>query len=333
MIHLEPRKHTSAWTSLRSILLALIITALFSIIVLFIMSDKPAEAIWQMMTFPWQGRRMEVQWGLVLQQASIGAYAAYLFLGSPDTGWVLPVLILAGTIAGCLWGLIPAFLRVTSNTSELLTSLMLVYVASHFLTYLCIGPLKGDPQAGQAETYPLPDSVLASKLIDGTAMHTGLVIMFVAFVALAAVLLFTVLGYRLKVAQHTPRAERFAGFSPNNTVWLSFAISGAMAGLAGAVYLTSETGKLIQAENYLENFGFAAIVIAFLGRLHPMGILLAALLISYVNVGASYIQASLRVDDSVADLIEVVALFAFLGCAVLDNYKVKFKRSPKIVTT
>jgi len=346
MIHLEPRKHTSAWTSLRSILLALIITALFSIIVLFIMSDKPAEAIWQMMTFPWQGRRMEVQWGLVLQQAaylaciaiglsvgyraniwnigaegqfafgSIGAYAAYLFLGSPDTGWVLPVLILAGTIAGCLWGLIPAFLRVTSNTSELLTSLMLVYVASHFLTYLCIGPLKGDPQAGQAETYPLPDSVLASKLIDGTAMHTGLVIMFVAFVALAAVLLFTVLGYRLKVAQHTPRAERFAGFSPNNTVWLSFAISGAMAGLAGAVYLTSETGKLIQAENYLENFGFAAIVIAFLGRLHPMGILLAALLISYVNVGASYIQASLRVDDSVADLIEVVALFAFLGCAV-----------------
>lgn len=361
MIHLEPRKHITVWTSLRSILLALFITALFSVAVLFIMSDKPVDAIWQMMTFPWQGRRMEVQWGLVLQQAaylaciaiglsvgyraniwnigaegqfafgSIGAYAVYILLGSPDSAWVFPLLILAGVIAGCLWAMIPAFLRVTCNTNELLTSLMLVYVAAYFLTYLCIGPFKGDPKAGQAETYPLADSVRATTLIDGTELHTGLVILLIAFIALAAVLLFTLLGYRLKVAQHTPRAERFAGFSPNNTVWLSFAISGSMAGLAGAVYLTAETGKLIQAENYLENFGFAAIVIAFLGRLHPLGILLAALLISYVDVGASFIQASLRVDDSVADLIEVVALFAFLGCAVLDNYKIKFKRASKAV--
>ena len=359
MIYLEPRKHTTLWTNLRSILLALFITALFSVAVLFIMSDKPLDAIWQMMTFPWQGRRMEVQWGLVLQQAaylaciaiglsvgyraniwnigaegqfafgSIGAYAAYLLLGSPDSAWVFPILILAGVIAGCLWAMIPALLRVTCNTNELLTSLMLVYVAAHFLTYLCIGPLKGDPKAGQAETYPIADSVRASTLIDGTELHTGLIILLVAFIALAAVLMFTLLGFRLKVAQFTPRAERFAGFSPKNTVWLSFALSGAMAGLAGAVYLTAETGKLIQAENYLENFGFAAIVIAFLSRLQPLGILLAALLISYVNVGASYIQASLRVDDSVADLIEVVALFAFLGCTVLDNYKIKFKRATK----
>ncbi len=363
MIHLEPRKHTSAWTNLRAIMLALLITALLSVLVLFVMSDRPTDAIWQMMTFPWQGRRMEVQWGLVLQQTaylaciaiglsvgyraniwnigaegqfafgSIGAYAAYLILGSPDSAYVFPVLILAGILAGCFWAMIPAFLRVTCNTNELLTSLMLVYVASHFLTYLCIGPLKGDPKAGQAETYPLAESVRATKLISGTELHTGLLILMAAFFLLAAILLFTLLGYRLKVAQHTPRAERFAGFSPKNTVWLSFALSGAMAGLAGAVYLTAETGKLIQAENYLENFGFAAIVIAFLGRLHPLGILLAALLISYVNVGASYIQASLRVDDSVADLIEVVALFAFLGCAVLDNYQVRFTSSRKAVTT
>ncbi len=357
MIQLELRQNTNWWTSLRSILLALLITAAFSVAVLFVMSDRPADAIWQMLSFPWQGRRMEVQFGLVLQQSaylavialglsvgyraniwnigaegqfafgSIGAYAAYLLMGSPDSGWAFPALLLAGIIGGCLWAMIPAFLRVTCNTNELLTSLMLVYVASHLLTYLCIGPLKGDPKAGQAETYPIAESVQASKLISGTELHTGLLVLFVAFIILAAILLFTLLGYRLKVAQHTPRAERFAGFSPNNTVWLSFAISGAMAGLAGAVYLTAETGKLIQAENYLENFGFAAIIIAFLGRLHPVGILLAALMISYVNVGASYIQASLQVDDSVAELIEVVALFAFLGCAVLDQYTVKFKRT------
>ncbi len=364
MIRLEPRADTTFWTTLRSIAIALLITALVSVIVLMLMSDEPASAIWQMLTFPWQGRRMEVQLGLVMQQTaylatiaiglsvgfranvwnigaegqfalgSIGAYAGYLLLGSPESMWALPLVLLAGIIAGCLWALVPAALRVTCNTNELLTSLMMVYIGGHLLTYLCIGPWKGDPKAGQAETYPIATAIRPQTLVSGTELHSGLIILASAVVILGAVILFTLLGYRLRVAQHTPRAERFAGFSPDNTVWLSFAISGAMAGLAGAVYLTAETGKLIQAENYLENFGFAAIIIAFLGRLHPGGILLAAFMISYVNVGASYIQAALRVDDSVADLIEVTALFAFLGTAMLDQYRIRFSRpSAAKVTT
>lgn len=355
---LEAREHTSAWTALRSIGLAMLITLAVALLVLYAMSDQPAEAIWQMATFPWQGRRIEVQFGLVLQQTaylaiialglsvgyranvwnigaegqfamgSIAAYLGYLLLGSPQTLWLLPLVLLAGMLGGCLWALIPAALRIRCNTNELLTSLMLVYIASHLLTYLCIGPLKGDPKAGQAETYPIAAQIRPPTLIAGTELHAGLLIMAAAFIVLAMVLLFTLLGYRLRVAQFTPRAEAFAGFSPNTTVWLSFAISGALAGLAGAVYLSAETGKLIQAENYLENFGFAAIVIAFLGRLHPLGILLAAALISYVNVGASYIQASLGVDDSIASLIEVTALFAFLGTAVLDRYRLRRTRRP-----
>lgn len=357
MFILEPRTDSTLWTSLRSVVIALAFTAVVSVLVMVAMSDQPGKALWQLLSFPWQGRRIEVQFGLVLQQTaylatiaiglsvgfranvwnigaegqfamgSVGAYLGYLLMGSPESAWALPIILTAGVIGGCLWALIPAALRVTSNTNELLTSLMLVYVASHLLTYLCIGPWKGDPKAGQAETYPMPDSVRPATFVSGTELHTGLIILLVAFAILAAVLLFTLLGYRLRVAQHTPRAERFAGFSPKNTVWLSFLISGSMAGLAGAVYLTAETGKLIQAENYLENFGFAAIVIAFLGRLHPVGILLAAFLISYVNVGASYVQASVGVDDSVAELIEVTALFSFLSTAMLDQYRVRWKRS------
>lgn len=357
MLTLEARTDASIWTSLRSICIALLFIAVIAVMVLMALSDEPGEAALQLLTFPWLGRRIEVQFGLILQQTtylavialglsvgfkanvwnigaegqfamgSVGAYFAYIMMGSPASAWALPVILMAGITAGCLWALIPAALRVTSNTNELLTSLMLVYVASHFLTYLCIGPWKGDPKAGQAETFPIPDSVRPETLISGTELHTGLIILFVAFITLAAILMFTLLGYRLRVAQHTPRAERFAGFSPKTTIWLSFLISGAMAGLAGAVYLTAETGKLIQAENYLENYGFAAIVIAFLGRLHPVGILLAAFLISYVNVGASYVQASMGVDDSVADLIEVTALFAFLSTAMLDQYRVRWQRS------
>lgn len=355
MFTLEPRANATLWTSLSSIAIALLITTCVSILVLIAMSDQPGDAIWQMLTFPWQGRRMEVQIGLVLQQTaylaviaiglsvgfranvwnigaegqfalgSIGAYLTWLVLGRPEASWALPIILIAGATAGCLWALIPAALRIFCNTNELLTSLMMVYIGSHILTYLCLGPWKGDPKAGQAETHPLSDELRLETLVSGTELHTGLILLLAAFAILALVLMGTLLGYRLRIAQHTPRAERFAGFSTNNTIWLSFMLSGLMAGLAGAVYLSAETGKLIQADNYLEYFGFAAIVIAFLGRLHPVGILLAAFLISYVNVGASYIQASLGVDDSVADLIEVTALFAFLGTTMLDQYRIRFK--------
>ena len=151
-LYLEPRRDTTVWTSVRSILLALIITAIVSVLVMLTMSDQPAEAIWQLLTFPWQGRRMEVQLGLVAQQAaylatiaiglsvgfranvwnigaegqfalgSIGAYCGYLLLGSPQSLLALPLILLAGMIGGCLWAIIPAVLRVKYNTCLLYTS-------------------------------------------------------------------------------------------------------------------------------------------------------------------------------------------------------------------
>ena len=223
MFTLEPRPNITFWTSLRSIAIALLITACISVLVLLVMSDKPADALWQMLTFPWQGRRMEVQIGLVLQQTaylaiiaiglsvgfranvwnigaegqfalgSIGAYFTYLILGTPEGVWAMPLILIGGAIAGCLWALIPAALRVTCNTNELLTSLMMVYIGSHILTYLCIGPWKGNTKAGQAETYPMPNGVRPDTLVSGTELHTGLIVLFVAFLILAAILLLSLI--------------------------------------------------------------------------------------------------------------------------------------------
>ena len=188
MFHLEPRRDNSAWTSVRSVLIALLITTLTSVLVMLMMSDRPAEAIWQLLTFPWQGRRMEVQLGLVAQQAaylatiaiglsvgfranvwnigaegqfavgSIGAYTGYLLLGSPESIWALPLILIAGALGGCLWAMIPAVLRIKFNTNELLTSLMLVYVASHILTYLCICLLYTSPSPRDATLSRMPSS-------------------------------------------------------------------------------------------------------------------------------------------------------------------------------
>jgi len=354
MIRLVPRTQFGFWPTVFPLLIALALTIVVGFLVMLAMSEKPLSDIWTLLTFPWQARTASVQWGFVLQKTSylaviavglsigfranvwnigaegqfafgsIAAFAGYLICGMPDTVWFLPVMLAFGVLGGVLWALIPAALRVIANTNELLVSLMLVYVAANVLNYVTTGPWKGDPKAGQAESDPIHQSLQIVSIIDRTDLHWGVVISGGAILVLAFIVLFTIFGYSLRVAQNTPRAQRFAGFSPNMTIWLSFIISGAMAGLAGAIYLSAETGKLIQSENYLNGLGFTAIVIAFLGRLHPIGIVAAAFLISYVNVGATYVQSASGVDDAVADLVQVTALFAVLGTAFLARYRVVF---------
>ena len=304
MIRFVPRTQFGLWATVFPLVLALVITVVVGFLVMLAMSSKPLSDIWTLLTFPWQARTASVQWGFVFQKSSylaliavglsigfraniwnigaegqfafgsIFAFASYVLFGMPDTVLFLPIMLAFGILGGVAWALIPAALRVWTNTNELLTSLMLVYV---------------------------------------TDLHWGVVIGGAAILILAFVVLFTTFGYSLRVAQNTPRAQKFAGFSPKMTVWLSFIISGATAGLAGAIYLSAETGKLIQAENYLNGLGFTAIVIAFLGRLHPIGI-----------VGATYVQSASQVDDAVAELVQVTALFAVLGTAFLSRYRVVF---------
>ena len=354
MIRFVPRTQFGLWATVFPLVLALVITVVVGFLVMLAMSSKPLSDIWTLLTFPWQARTASVQWGFVFQKSSylaliavglsigfraniwnigaegqfafgsIFAFASYVLFGMPDTVLFLPIMLAFGILGGVAWALIPAALRVWTNTNELLTSLMLVYVAANVLNYVTTGPWKGDPKAGQAESDPIHESLRITSIIERTDLHWGVVIGGVAILILAFVVLFTTFGYSLRVAQNTPRAQKFAGFSPKMTVWLSFIISGATAGLAGAIYLSAETGKLIQAENYLNGLGFTAIVIAFLGRLHPIGIVAAAFLISYVNVGATYVQSASGVDDAVADLVQVTALFAVLGTAFLARYRVVF---------
>ena len=354
MIRFVPRTQFGLWAAAFPLLLALAITVFVGFLVMVAMSDEPLADTWTLLTFPWQARTASVQWGFVLQKSSylaimavglsigfranvwnigaegqfafgsIFAFGAYLLFGMPDTVWFLPIMLLFGILGGVIWALIPAALRVWANTNELLTSLMLVYVAANVLNYVTTGPWKGDPKAGQAESDPIHASLRIASIIERTDFHWGVVISAGAILILAFVVLFTTFGYSLRVAQNTPRAQKFAGFSPKMTVWKSFILSGATAGLAGAIFLSAETGKLIQSENYLNGLGFTAIVIAFLGRLHPIGIVAAALLISYVNVGATYVQSASQVDDAVADLVQVTALFAVLGTAFLSQYRVVF---------
>lgn len=358
-MRLVPRETVTWQHSALSVALALGLTLILTFFALWLTSGKPWEATWQVLSYPWQAKTALTQWGKALNPAlylslialglsisyranvwnigaegqfamgAIFAFGSWLLVGQPQGAWFLPFLLFAGTLGGMVWAAIPATLRTTLSTNELLVSLMLVYVAGEFLFYLSNGPWETlavqKPVPTQTESLPeaLQFSAIFSK---GPKLHWGLVWGWVVYIGVSLGLVLTLLGYRLSVAQASPRAERFAGFSPTGTIWIAFLFSGGLAGFAGALFLSGDVGFLVEQSNFLRGYGFAAIAIAFLGRLHPIGILLAGLLIGYVVGGANWLSAKGLGDDSDADIIQSIALFCTLGTAILVTYKISWRR-------
>jgi simple sugar transport system permease protein len=243
----------------------------------------------------------------------------------PQPGlWVLPLMCLAGAAGGAAWAAIPAFLRTRFNANEILVSLMLTYVAILLLSVLVHGPLR-DPQG-----FNFPESRLfhaSAKmpiLVPGSRMHVGLLVA-LAVVATAWVLLARhVVGFQIKVLGQAPDAARFAGFSESRIVWICLLISGGLAGLAGLFEAAGPVGQLVPALPV--GYGFTAIIVAFLGRLNPVGILLAGLLMGLTYIGGEAAQIALKLPSAVTSVFQGMLLFFLLACDVLVNYRLRFGR-------
>lgn len=361
MITWEHRESVGWQTSLKSIGIALALTLLLTFGALWLTTGMPLEAFWQMLTYPWQAERALTQWGKALNPAfylslialglsisyranvwnigaegqfaigSVFAFGAWLLLGMPNGLWAIPIILLSGAVGGMVWAAIPAALRTLANTNELLVSLMLVYVGAQFLFYLSNGPweMSAAMKPVPTRTESIPDSLLFTSVFSqGPKLHWGLVWGWQIYLVVAALLAFTLLGYRLSVANQSKRAERFAGFSPVGTIWIAFLFSGGLAGLAGGIFLIGDTGYLVDQSNFLQNYGFTAIIVAFLGRLNPLGILLAGLALGYLEGGAGWLQASGLGDDSISGIIQVIALFCTLGTATLVTHRISWRGNP-----
>jgi ABC-type uncharacterized transport system permease subunit len=239
--------------------------------------------------------------------------------------FVVVLILLAGMLGGMAWAAIVAVLRDRFHTSEILVSLMLVYVADMLLGYLVYGPWK-DPEGynfPQSITFAAPTHV--PRLVAGYRTDVG------ALVALALVGVFwvfvfrTYAGFQLQVGGLAPAAARYAGFSSRRALWTALLISGAMAGLAGALEVAGPLGQLTP---YVPaGYGFAAIIVAFVGRLHPVGIVLSAILMSMFYIGGELAQSRLGLPKSVTGVFQGLLLFALLGCDTLINYRVRSTRA------
>ena len=262
-------------------------------------------------------------------QFLIGAVAgSWLAVRTNGTGvgpWVLPAMLVLGAVGGALYALIPALCKIRFGASEILTSLMLVYIANFGMDYLVRGPWR-DPHGLNFPTTADFDPVATVPiLIPGSRVHAGALIALLVVGLGAVVLGRTIMGFEVRLLGAAPRAARFSGFDPDKLVLLTFAISGALAGLAGIIEVAGPVGHL--QPDFSPGYGFTAIIVAFLGRLNPVGILIAGLFLALTFIGGENAEIAIKVPLDLTKVFQGVLLFYVLACNSMIVYRIRLLRT------
>ncbi len=351
MLRLEVRPQPSPFWGYASPLLALLITVVIGIALFAALGKDPVRGL---QVFFWEPVKSGYAISELLVKATplliialglavcfrsnvwnIGAEGQYIIgaifaggvalMADKTTGvWIVPAVILAGMLGGMLWAGITALLRDRFNANEILVSLMLVYVAVQMLNYLVYGPWKDPAGYNFPQTKTFERVAQMPRLMDGSRVNIGLLI---ALLGVAGVWLFlfrTVSGYAQIVGGLAPMAARYAGFSSRKALWVALLISGGAAGMAGAFEVAGPIGQLTP---YVPaGYGFAAIIVAFVGRLHPVGIVFSALLMSMFYIGGELAQSRLGLPKSITGVFQGLLLFSLLACDTLIAYRIKWSK-------
>ena len=279
------------------------------------------------------GNRAQV-WNIGAEgQYIIGALCAAgvgLAFGTTGGFFVILLMIIAGIIGGGAWAWIPAVLRTRFNVNEILSSLMLTYVALQVLGYLVGGPWKDPNGRNFPATAPLADNQSLPILFPGTTVHLGVLIALILPFVFWLVMSRSVFGYQIRVVGSSPQAARHGGFDSRRTIWASLLIGGAMAGLAGTLEFTGAL-KTINL-GFPSGYGFTAIIVSFLGRLHPIGCLLAGIVLAVTSVAGQVAQPSVHIPNSTAGIFQAMMLFFILASDILVRYRVRLVPSVKTKT-
>ena len=250
--------------------------------------------------------------------------AAGLWFGEDRGGPIfIGIVLLAGMAGGMAWAAITAFLRDRFNASEILVSLMLVYVAQLLLSYLVYGVLKDPEGFNFPQSKMLPDALLLPILIPGTRLHLGIVLAVLAAAGGWLFLARSMAGLRLRVGGMAPLAARYAGFSSRRSLWSAMLICGALSGLAGVCEVLGPLGQLTPAVS--PGYGFAAIIVAFVGRLHPLGVVFSSFIMALFYIGGELAQSRLGMPSAITGVFQGILLFALLACDVLIGYRLRFQ--------
>ncbi|MBY6067190.1 ABC transporter permease [Leisingera aquaemixtae] len=259
--------------------------------------------------------------GQYIMGAICGAGAGLAFYPA-DSFLIFPLMVVAGALGGWAWAMIPAVLKTRFGTNEILVSLMLVYVAEQFLASVSLGLLKnpegfGFPGSRNLQSW---DSAHNAELIAGTGMHWGVVAALIAVIFAYVLLNRHMTGYHIRLTGEAPRAAKFAGVNPTRLVLFCLGTSGALAGLAGLFEVSGPSGQI--SIDFNVGYGFTAIIVAFLGRLHPVGILLAGGLMALTYIGGDIAQSNLQLPAAAIQVFQGMLLFFLLAFDLLTNFRI-----------
>ena len=357
-IELIKRPQRSALFSVLSPFIALGLTLIAGAIMFSLLGKNPIEALYYYFVAPlsglwnpkdfWQLHELAIKaapliliavglsvcylsnnWNIGAEgQFTIGAIVGSIIpvLFPTFESWiVLPLMLLMGVLGGAAYGAIPAFLKVRFNTNEILTSLMLVYIAQYFLDWLVRGPWRNPQGYNFPQTVQFNSSAILPELFPASGRaNLGILLALIAAVAMWFLISRTLKGFEVKVLGQSPRAGRFAGFSSSRMVFFGFLVSGGLAGLAG---ISEVSGAINQLQPTISpGYGFAAIIVAFLGRLNPLGIVAAGVILALSYLGGEAAQVSIGLSDKAARAFQGMLLFFVLACDTLILYRIRIVR-------
>jgi simple sugar transport system permease protein len=354
MLRLEARPQPSKAMSLASPIMALVLTAVIAALLFAALGKDPLRGLGVFFVEPLNGSRavaevllkatplIVIALGLaVCYRANvwnIGAEGQFL-LGALAGGgmalWLtthgivlpkivaLPLVLATGVLGGMAWAALVALLRDRFNASEILVSLMLVYVAQQLVNYLVFGPWKDPAGFNFPQTKTFDASTWMPILLERTRLHVGILIA-LATVAVAAVFLFrSFRGFQLQVGGLAPAAARYAGFSSRTALWTALLVSGGMAGLAGAM---EAAGPLRQITPHISTgLGFTAIIVCFVGRLNPVGIVFAGILLSMMLIGGELGQSRMGLPNALTGVFQGLLLVLLMACDTLIHYRLRLR--------
>ncbi len=357
MIRLEKRPQPSRAWSLSTPLVAVLATMVFGGLLFAVLGKPPVEAIrtifWEPLfgefSFYYRPQLLVKGAPLVLIAIglslgfragiwNIGAEGQYIMgaiVGAgvglafyPLEAWyIFPLMVIGGALGGWIWAMIPAVLKVQFGTNEILVSLMLVYVAEQMLASVSLGLLKnpegfGFPGSRNLQQYA---SAYNADLIEGSGMHWGVVAALIAVIFAYVLLNRHMLGFHIRLTGEAPRAARFAGVNPARLILFCLGTSGALAGMAGLFEVSGPSGQV--SIDFGVGYGFTAIIVAFLGRLHPVGILLAGGLMALTYIGGEIAQSQLGLPAAAIQVFQGMLLFFLLALDLLTNYRFRLAKS------
>ena len=267
--------------------------------------------------------------GQFLVGAVCGSWLAVRTNGTDVGPWVLPAMLFLGALGGALYALIPAICRVRFGASEILTSLMLVYVAYYGMDYLVRGPWRDPKGLNFPTTAPFDPVATVPSLIEGSRLHAGTIGVLIVVMLVAVLLGRTIMGFEIRLVGAAPKAARFSGFDADRLVLFTFAVSGALAGLAGIIEVAGPIGYL--QPDISPGYGFTAIIVAFLGRLNPIGILIAGLFLALTFIGGENAEIAMKVPLDLTKVFQGILLFYVLACDSMIAYRIRLigsRRAP-----